>query len=257
MSSAPAATRSSVADRESATSKATRRRGATGRPTSTSSIIRFWAGFAISRVARPASRIATCASSGPAEGPLLAHAEDVAEKANGVVVVIGLDHEAHLEHAGRIGLHRSTIVSQGETTVEHRGGRCRGSGRAARSTATCRASSGRRRPGRRATARRAAAGRDRRRARAAVRVAPPSVARQEPVEAARTSASVPAPSSTTTTPAVACGTKTVSRPSIASTSARNCAQWSVRSTSAGARPVSRVISRVSIPSRGPARHGCP
>ena len=47
-----------------------------------------------------------------AEGVLFAQAEDVAEEADGLVVVIGLDHEAHLEHAWRIGLHRSTIVSR-------------------------------------------------------------------------------------------------------------------------------------------------
>ena len=64
----------------------------------------------------PASRIATRAPSGPLKASSSAKAEDVAEEAHGLVVVIGLDDEPHLEHAGRIGLHRSTIVSRAGTS---------------------------------------------------------------------------------------------------------------------------------------------
>jgi hypothetical protein len=62
---APPATSRSVVAGLSTTSNATRIFGATARPTSTSSIIRFCAGLAISSVARPASRMATRASPSP------------------------------------------------------------------------------------------------------------------------------------------------------------------------------------------------
>ena len=65
-SSAPPATAAAVAVCASSTSSATRKCGATRRPTSTSSIISTWAVFDSSSVARPASRIDTSAPPSPA-----------------------------------------------------------------------------------------------------------------------------------------------------------------------------------------------
>ena len=55
--------------------------------------------------------------------------------------------------------------------------------------------------------------------------------------------SLPAPVSSTATPAVACGTHTFSNPSSASDSARNRAQAPLRSTTDSAEPV-RMSSNV-------------
>ncbi len=65
MSSAPPATRSLVVPSVSVTSKATRRRGATRRPTSTSSIMATCAGLESSSVARPMSRMVTFSPPSP------------------------------------------------------------------------------------------------------------------------------------------------------------------------------------------------
>ena len=66
ISVAPAATSAPVTPATSSTSNASRIRGATARPTSTSSMNARCAGFAISNVARPASRMVTSAPPGPA-----------------------------------------------------------------------------------------------------------------------------------------------------------------------------------------------
>ena len=63
---APAASSARVTPATSSTSNANRIRGATSRPTSTSSMYARCAGFAISSVARPASRMVTAAPPGPA-----------------------------------------------------------------------------------------------------------------------------------------------------------------------------------------------
>ena len=113
---APAATSRAVVASASSTSKATRIRGATCRPTSTSSIMRFCAG-----VGDLQGRAAGVQDHHPrvplaAERRLLRQAQRVAEERDGGLVVGGLHHEAQLTDngSGRVGGHERDPSRRGE-----------------------------------------------------------------------------------------------------------------------------------------------
>ena len=81
-------------------------------------------------------------------------------------------------------------------------------------------------------------------ARTAMGVPPSGVVRQQPLQRGQQVGVRAGAGSTTTSPAVACGTKTVRRPFSAASSARKLAHAPVRSDSDGSLPVSIVSKRV-------------
>ena len=153
---------------------------------------------------------------------------------------------AGVRHADRCTGRSHVLPFTGPGRNENRTWRwgCRRWGRPGRSTARCPARSGRRSPAATRTAGRRPAARGRGRARRAVPVPPAVSVGSTSSMAVSRSSSEPAPVSMIATPAVACGTKTCSRPSPSR--ATNCCASAVMSRTTGRPPVSTVITSLRM-----------